>query len=115
MAGAAVAAKRYESKAARLSAVSFVRGAMSSTTLAHSAGERLFTGSGVWHEAHGPAKIRRPSFNISGDAPREALTIAGVTGGATFPPDAQPDAARTVSARIAKSAREPGRMDGRAG
>ena len=68
------------------------------------------TGSGAWHDAHGPAKIRRPSASASAEAPRAALTIAGVTGGATFTDDAQPPAASALTAQTAEKRSDGTRM-----
>jgi hypothetical protein len=55
--------------------------------------------------------MRRPSFSVSAETPRAALTIAGVTGGATLPEEAQPPIANAIATGAAKKTRLVGRME----
>ena len=82
---------------------------MRSTAIRHSVSERLATGSGAWQAAHGPVKMRRPSFKVAA-----ALPIAGVTLGAMLSKDAQPPSARTsASAASSASSERRGTLDER--
>jgi hypothetical protein len=90
---AVFAAVKYARSAARRSALSFARGAISSTATRHSESEYLLIGSGAWHAEHGPVKMRLPSLSVSTDAPCATVTIAGVTGGAAGAIAAQPPSA----------------------
>ncbi len=59
--------------------------------------------------------MRRPSSSVSAEVPRAALTIAGVTGGAILPDDAQPPTANTNAAEAAKEINDRQCMDDRCG
>lgn len=66
---------------------------MSLTIPRHSVAVYFPTGSAVWQAVHFPANIRRPVVSVSAEAPCDAATSAGVTGGATGPSAAQPPSA----------------------